>query len=107
MLPAITSLARLFYVLAVLGAFMFAQAADDSASSFDPDLKSVVKLKALLAFLGLIILFIGMFLIVWLIGLHIKRNYLSDPHPSGNPPFSEFGYKHQSQRKAKDTDEER
>ena len=106
MLPAISHIANAIYVGAAQGAVLFAQAEKvDSANKFDTDVKSIAKLKALLAFLGLIILFIGMFLILWLISRHYKRAYLGEPKPPGNSPYSEFGYKYQGQRKPQKSDD--
>ena len=83
---------RRTYCCAIAPLCLLAQVNDKLPKELTPDERPLVKIRLLLALLGLIILFVGMFLMIWLFGRYMRRWTNPDSGQVKSSPFSEFGY---------------
>lgn len=65
----------------------------DAVEEVDP-VKDMTKARAVLALVGLAVLFVGMFLMLWLFSRYMRRMVSGESESFENSPFSRFGYQY-------------
>jgi hypothetical protein len=73
---------------------LLAQVDDGSAKKLTPKENTNLQLSLVLAMLGLTVLVVGSFLLLWLLSRYLRRTFIDEPDVNRNSPFAQFGYKY-------------